>query len=211
MFRHLLTAALLAAPAFAAAIDPGRTPGLSLLLDGLPGAANEVAAAPPLTIKLRDTALTLETSTLADVVKLAGGEVYTAGESENAFAWLCYASPDANSGGATLTWFYATDTETQTLVGIAQEFAPDEVSDYCARLDAPLDLTTGLPGLGAPVADLDAVFGKATADSGEPGTASYMFGGESRGEGRVARTEAKYVSGDSHVLAFSILAFVEQE
>ena len=212
MYRSGLAAALLfTGAALAATIDPGQPPGLMLLVNGLPGAANEVAKAPALDIKVRDTALTLETTTLADVANLLGGEINQTGESENAWAWLCYASPDANSGGATLTWFFAADAGAKTLSGIAVEFAPDEVTDACTRLDAPLDLTTGLPGLGAPVADLDSAYGKATADSGVPGTVSYMFGSRPVGNGLVARTEAKYITGDTHILAASVMSVVEQD
>ena len=90
-------------------------------------------------------------------------------------------------------------------------YVPDEVTDACTRLDAPLDLTTGLPGLGAPVSDLDSVYGKATADSGVPGTVSYMFGSRPVGNGLVARTEAKYITGDTHILAPSGMSVVEQD
>jgi len=206
-----LCLAALVAPALAAEIDPGQPPGLMLLVNGLPGSANEVAAPPTLDIKVRDAALTLNATSLADVARLLGGEINQTGESENAWAWLCYASPDANSGGTTLTWFFAADPAANTLSGIAVEFAPDEFPDACTRLDAPIDLTTGLPGLGAPIGDLDSVYGKATADSGVPGTLAYMFGGAPLGDGLIARTEAKYILGDTHVLAASVMSVIEPQ
>lgn len=209
MLRHALAAALLTTTAFAAIIDPGRTTALALLLDGLPGGLNEVAKAPTVSVKLRDAALTLEEAKLADVQKLLGGEINQTGESENGFAWLCYASPDANSGGATLTWFYAVDATALNLSGIAQEFAPDEFTDACLRLDKAIDLTTGLPGLGAPLADLGKVYGEASNDSGVPGTVGYIFGNAPAGDGLTARTEAKYVYGDEHILAFSVMAVID--
>lgn len=210
MLRHTLAAALLATTALAATIDPGMTPGLSLLNDGLPGSANETTKAPKLDIKLAGTALTLEKTTFAEVQKLLGGEINITGE-EASFAWLCYATPDATTGGATLTWFYAVDAGAQLVSGLAQEFAPDELPPGCTKGDNVLGLTTGLPGLGAPVAGLESVFGKATADSGVPGIVAWMFGSTPAGEGLVARHEAKYVTGDSHILAYSLMSTVEEE
>jgi hypothetical protein len=210
MLRTVIAAALLSACAFAATIDPGSTPGLSLLNDGLPGSANEATKIPAVDIKLAGTAITLEKTTLAEVQKSLGGEINITGE-ESSFAWLCYATPDVTTGGATLTWFYAVDASTQLVSGIAQEFAPDELPPGCTKGEKPLGLTTGLPALGAPVADLDGVFGKATADSGIPGTVSYMFGSRPEGNGMVSRTEAKYVLGDTHVLAVSVLSVTEEE
>lgn len=210
MLRLTLAALLLGGAALAATIDPGATPGLSLLTDGLPGAANEAAKIPQLDIKLAGTPLTLEKTTLAEVQKRLGGEINTTGE-ESSFAWLCYATPDATTGGTTLTWFYAVDANARLVSGLAQEFAPDELPPGCTKGEKVLGLTTGLPGLGAPLTGLDSVFGPATADSGVPGTVAWMFGSTPQGNGFVARTEAKYIAGDTHILAYSLLRTVEEE
>ncbi|MFT3811566.1 MAG: hypothetical protein QM698_16765 [Micropepsaceae bacterium] len=210
MYRSCLAAALLAGAALAATIDPGSTPGLSLLNDGLPGSANEASKSPDVAITAGGMKIELEKTTLAEVAAKFGGEVNTTGE-EASFAWLCYAAPAIGTGGASLTWFYAVDANAQLVSGIATEYAPDETPPGCTKLETPIGLTTGLPGLGAPVADLDTVFGKATADSGIPGTASYMFGSKPEGNGFVARTEAKYIMGDTHILATSVMSVVEEE
>lgn len=211
MRRHLLAATLLLAPAFAAEIDPGPAPALRLMLDGLPNAANEAEREPAVEIVLRGTALKLEETKLTEVAQLLGGEVHTASYAETMYGWLCYAAPDAATGGVTLTWFFAVDGAALMLSGIGMEFAPDEDSEGCTRLDAPLGLATGLPGLGAPVADLGAAFGPATSDSGVPDTVAYIFGRVPDAPGLVSRHEAKYVLGDSAVVAFSLMSVVEME
>jgi len=204
--------ALLGGVAPAAEIDPGQQQNaLMLLLNGLPGSANESTMSPKIAVVVAGMDVTLETTTLGEIAAKLGGEINTAGESENSFAWMCYASPDVTTGGTTLTWFYGNDTNQMLLTGIAVEFAPDELPAGCVRVEKPIGVTTGLPGLGAPVADLDGVFGKATADSGIPGTVSYMFGSTRMGDGYVFRNEAKYVLGDTHVLAFSFRTVVEEE
>ena len=211
MLRHAAAAALLAGLAFAAVIDPGPLPGLRLLADGLPGSANDLGkGGPALDIQLDGVKVKLEETKLADIAARFGGEINTTGE-EASFAWLCYAAPAAGDGGASLTWFYAVDAEVQLVSGIAVEYASDEPVPGCTNLEKPLGLTTGLPGLGAPVADLDTVFGKATADSGIPGTVAYMFGSKPDMEGFVSRTEAKFITGDTHVLAASVMSVVEEE
>lgn len=212
MIRLTMAAALLGATALAATLDPGSTPGLSLLNDGLPGSVNEVTntPAPVLDVRAAGMKIELEKTTLAEIAAKFGGEINMTGE-EASFAWLCYATPTIGTGGASLTWFYAVDTNVQAVSGIAVEYAPDELPPGCLKQEAPLGLTTGLPGLGAPVADLDTVFGKATADSGIPGTVAYVFGATPEGNGLVSRTETKYITGDTHILAASVMSVVEEE
>ncbi len=209
---RLSFALLLAGTALAATIDPGPVPGLRLLADGLPGSANEVtkAPAPVLDVQLNGAKVELEKTKLADIAAKLGGEINTTGEESN-FAWLCYAAPAVGDVGASLTWFFAVDASVQLVSGIAVEYAPDELPPGCTKLETPLGLTTGLPTIGAPVADLDTVFGKATADSGIPGTVAYMFGSTPEGNGFVSRTEAKFITGDTHILAASVMSVVEEE
>ncbi len=209
---RLTFALLLAGAALAATIDPGPIPGLRLLADGLPGSANEVTKTPvpALDVQAGGMKIELEKTTLAEIAAKFGGEINTTGE-EAAFAWLCYATPAIGTGGASLTWFYAVDANAQRVSGVAVEYAPDELPPGCLKQETPLGLTTGLPGLGAPVADLDTVFGKATADSGVPGTVAYMFGSKPEENGLVSRTEAKFIIGDTHILAASVMSVVEEE
>lgn len=209
---RLTFALLLAGTALAATIDPGATPGLSLLIDGLPGSVNEVTKAPGpvLDVRAAGMKIELEKTTLAEVAATYGGEINVTGE-ESSFAWLCYATPTIGTGGGSLTWFYAVDATAQIVSGVAVEYAPDELPPGCLKQDAPIGITTGLPGLGAPVTDLDTVFGKATADSGIPGTVGYMFGSTPEGNGFVSRTEAKFITGDTHILAASVMRVVEEE
>ncbi len=212
MIRHALAAAaFLAAPAFAADIDPGPIPGLRLLVDGLPGSANDLGAGgPALDIRLNGEAVKLEETKLSDIAARLGGDVNMTGE-EDRFAWVCYAAPDAATGGTTLVWFYAVDSSAALVSGLAVEFAPDEYPEACTRLEAPLALATGLPGLGASAADLEAGFGAAKADSGAPGLTAYIFGAEPFVEGFVSRIEVKYILADDKVVAHSLLTIVEPQ
>lgn len=205
-------AALLAGPALAAEIDPGQSPGLRLLLDGLPGSSTEAAKTPSVDINANGMPIHLNETSLDEIAARLGGAVNTAGESENAIGWLCLASPDAGDAPPMLTWFVTNDLQSKAVTGIAVEIAPEDGQAGCADLKSPLALTTGLPLPGGPVADLDAVFGPAIADSGIPQTTAYVFGAEDLGDDvNIRRTEAKYIAGGTFIIAASIITFTEMK
>lgn len=105
--------------------------------------------------------VTLEKTRLDDVQATFGGTVRNDGEGGNGITWLCYATVDAT------LWFSAfTDDGSVTQVTVDADTSHAAASG-CGP--APAGLTTidyGIPGIGAPLADLTARFGKVDDDVG---------------------------------------------
>ena len=103
-------------------------------------------------------AVTLQRTKLKDVQKAFGGTLQTSGEGSSRADWLCYAAEGAN------VWFISNALGGYEFVMmVAAETGP--AAKGCDA--APAGLTApdfGIPGLGAPVADLKATFGAASGN-----------------------------------------------
>jgi len=103
-------------------------------------------------------AVTLQRTKLKDVQKAFGGTLQTAGEGSSRADWLCYAADGAN------VWFISNALGGfEFVMMVAAETGP--AAKGCDA--APADLTApnfGIPGLGAPVAELKATFGAAAGN-----------------------------------------------
>jgi len=103
-------------------------------------------------------AVTLQRTRLKDVQKAFGGTLQTSGDGASRADWLCYAADGAN------VWFISNALGGYEFVMmVAAETGP--AAKGCDV--APADLTApnfGIPGLGAPTADLKTTFGAASGN-----------------------------------------------
>jgi hypothetical protein len=151
----LLASAVLLAPAFAADQPEPTTPGFKLFLDETLMTEN-VEPMPAVGLKLGETEVQLELTSLTDLQKTYGGEISDFNGENRGKSWLCYALPASDAAPASLVWFVA-DGVMSTNYGInfvIVETAPAGETPTCVAPTAPLVLTSALPGLGATAADV---------------------------------------------------------
>ena len=168
----VLAATTFLAPAFAADQPEPTTPGFKLLVDETLMTEN-VEPMPAHGLKIGDTEVQLELTSLTDLQKTYGGEISDFNGENRGKSWLCYALPATDTAPASLAWFVA-DGVMSTNYGInfvVVEVAPAGDTPTCVAPTTPLVLTSTLPGLGAPVADVvKAIPG---LDATEDGVLSY--------------------------------------
>ncbi len=160
--------ALLASPsALAAVVEvPGvpATPGFNLFRnDGALDGATKLETPPAVAMKAGGVALVFEGTTLVEIAKELGGDIQHAGDAGDSTYWLCYTQPGSATTPAAIVWFQSGEMggERHTLAALAVETAPEALPPECVVPKKALDLETGLPGLGAKVADLTTAYGPA--------------------------------------------------
>jgi len=102
--------------------------------------------------------VTLQRTKLKDVQKAFGGTLQTSGDGASRADWLCYAADGAN------VWFISNALGGYEFVMmVAAESGP--AAKGCDAAPAGLSAPNfGIPGLGAPIADLKAAFGAASGN-----------------------------------------------
>lgn len=165
----LLAATLLAATAASATVVevPGvpATPGFNLFRnDGALDAATKLETPPAVAMKAGGMALVFEGTTLVEIARELGGDIQHAGDAGDSTYWLCYTQPGSATTPAAIVWFQSGEMggADHTLAALAVETAPAALPPECVVPKKALDLETGLPGLGAKVADLATAYGPAT-------------------------------------------------
>lgn len=210
MFRHTAAAALLCSTALATVASPGivapDTPAFKLASSGIAGSGNQVAKGPEEDVMAGDMVLAFQKASLKDVVAKFGGTIQLA--EENGVAWACYLSPETEP---VTIWFTSTFTndDTMPLAAVALELTAPPETAGCTTLAEPLFVTTGAPGLGATMENLDAAFGP-KPNIEDDGTIAYFFGSENLPDGINALTkERKYHMVDGKAVAISAGIFFE--
>jgi hypothetical protein len=102
--------------------------------------------------------ITLQRTKLKDVQKAFGGTIQTSGEGSSRADWICYGAEDAN------VWFISNALGGYEFVMmVAAETGA--AAKGCDAAPAGLGLPDfGIPGIGAPTADLKAKFGTASGN-----------------------------------------------
>lgn len=182
----LLASTVFLTPALAAeveAVEP-TTPGFKLLRSEELLTEN-VEPMPLPAIKAGEMDVLLEKTTLTELAAAFGGDIATSNKENAGISWLCYAISASDKTPATLVWF-ASDGIMGMNYGVnfvIAEVAPEGETPTCAAPTVPLTLTTGFPGVGAPVADVTATFGL------EPKDGTLSYGGEAPVPDYLAVTE----------------------
>ena len=200
----IFAAAMVFAPAaLADELSYGEGPAVTLIRNGIAGSGNQLEKAPAVAVKVDKLDFVPGKTTFKDLDDVLGIEQYTLGEGGDAFTWACVVSPEAAGSPATLIWF-GTNVKgdaTTAVDAFAYEAAPADAPPGCFMSETPLAVTTGVPGLGAPQADIEAAFGPKPSVEAD-GTISYMFGSTPVGDGiNVTTKELKYRVIDGKVAA----------
>jgi len=152
-------AGLAATPAFA---EPGRLGGLGANLFGNSffhfGEAN-MKSFPVSSVGLGRIRVQLQRTKLSDIQRVFGGTIYEEGQGMGAAHWLCYSSDKAS------TWFMSNMLGGgEFVMMVAAQAGPGAGSCDAAPANMPLP-EMGIPGLGAPIAELKEKFGAAPMGS----------------------------------------------
>jgi hypothetical protein len=219
MFRLPITAALLAAAtvfapfALADELSYGSGPAVTLIRNGIAGSGNQLEKAPAVAVIVDKLAFVPGKTTFKELDDVLGIEQYTLGEGGDAFTWACVVSPAATDSPALLIWFGKNWTaEAKNPVdAFAYEAEPTDIPPGCFMSETPLTVTTGVPGLGATQAELEAAFGPKPNMEAD-GTVAYMFGSVPAGDGiNVITQELKYRVIDGKVVAVKFGVVNEME
>lgn len=103
----------------------------------------------------------LQRTKLKDIQKVLGGTIQTQGEGATRADWLCYAGEGQNA------WFIANSLGGYEFVMMVAAEASGKAAGGCDATDKLGTIKFGIPGLGAPSADLKTAFGAAPAKSGK--------------------------------------------
>ncbi|BCW88693.1 hypothetical protein sos41_18350 [Alphaproteobacteria bacterium SO-S41] len=143
------------APAFAAEQPEPATPGFKLLYDETLTTEN-VEPLPAHGLKIGETEVQLELTSLTDLQKTYGGEISDFNGENRGKSWLCYALPANATAPASLAWFVSDGVmgNNYGINFVVVEVAPAGDTPTCVAPTTPLVLTSTLPSLGAPVADV---------------------------------------------------------
>ncbi|MDB5531365.1 MAG: hypothetical protein JWR51_4468 [Devosia sp.] len=123
--------------------------------------ARALPAQPVSTITAGKLTVTLEKTRLEDVQVAFGGTIQNDGEAGNGITWLCYAAADAT------LWFSAFTGDGTVSQVTSEADTTHAATSGCSQAPAALTVIDyGIPGLGAPLADFTAKFGKVEDDVG---------------------------------------------
>lgn len=214
MFRHAAIAGLLLAftsSAFAAPLDPGESPAMKLVRNGLSGSGTQVEGKPAFGLDNSVVDLVLNLTKLADLAKAIGVTTHRAGNSGDPLDWLCVASPEADGQKPALLWFVSQDVGAGPglLTAVAVEAVPATLPDGCESMKAPFGLELGIPGVGASLADVSAKFG-APSEREPDGTIGFFYAGTRKaGKEGIISSEIKYAFDGDVVTAVAVSEFFE--